>query len=1329
MIEDASNATLDLDDATPILENFSSSIYTLLGKIGEGGFGQVFKAVNNKTKQIVAIKLLTLNPEFDDSKRSRYIERFEREMLLGSHLQHPNIVRLLDKGQSGDELIYAVFEYIEGQSLKERLFELGPLEPVEAAELMAQVLDALVHAHSLGIVHRDIKPANIMLTNTGAKIHAKILDFGIGALVNEARQLDYKTITLTQETLGTPSYSAPEQLRGEPPTPKTDLYVWGLVLIECLTGAPAISGSSLASIFQKQLNPVSVPLPPALVGHPVADLLRRVLNKKVNDRSGSALEVYRDFTALNFATLVGDIGQVFPRNSPSDLSRGSSSVGETLVGTENFLYSGLTERKQITVMCIKLSLRSFATELLDHEVVNTLHRDKKAQCVDVAQRYGATYVGALGNTLLFYFGYPSSSDNDGRLCARAALELVSLLTRRNALTRYSLGVVAEASIGIHSGLVTVYADALPEGDTPDIAMSLSQAAQANQILCSEATRKILESYIEFEPAKTMVLGVDAKETALFSLTGERLVEAFGFLRASHRHRSFIGREKELEMLKSLLLGTDKKAAHVYGEAGIGKSRLVFELRNNASEYTHFVAQCLPEYKNNALYPILTILKYKYSLDALKGDAAVKRLQGILEGQVAIDAKQAIAVLCAWLNLTPPEGLAASASLSPEELKQVLFKAVTYLLCRRDDSELNNSSLFLFEDMHWADPTSIEFIQNWLVSDIFLDSGHVFVSTSREHLPQSLVGVIHCLVAVDKLSANHSSEFISHLFDRQKVSATVTNTVVSRTDGIPLFIEELVSMLKQKELVHFVNAMVDFVDANSVIEVPNSLRDSLQQNLDRLGSAKDTAQLASAIGREFSHELMVQCAHQDEAQLQLALNELLNAELIYVQRRVGGDSYIFKHALVRDAAYESMPPTRRKEMHRQIAVSLSLAGTGAGSDNTGLLAMHWGQAGVYDKAIEYGNIAANSALKRTSSDEVITQAMKIQEWIDHLDVTAQIDAKLTNYGLLTSAYMETKGWASDEVLKYSEASINLLKSTDRTDELVSRLWWKMLNSIVSGRRQQLDVLSRELEDLIATTQNINKAAIKCIQGFYYFSEGDRRAAIAAFVRAIEYYGQPEDMSHQQIYGFDVGAYATVFLARAYADIDEQEKAYYYAELAVTQARSHANIPTLGLALMYHAIVHQQYNNHEEVIKSAGELISIADELNLPVYKGYGQMQYDWAVGNPSQASNVLTDLINTGSRFALGQFFSFYADAYANLNEHARALDIIEQSLALDQSINEPYYTSFLLLKKVQYSLCLPNCDKASLKLVLAQAENIAREQGATFVLNRIPQTSMALVKN
>ena len=194
--------------------------YQVVDRLGEGGFGSVYLARRHSARQLVALKLQRREP----SKRQpspRDDQRFEREAHLCAALRRPHIVQLLDQGRTEDGQLFAAYQYVPGETLKEYIRRKGPLVAVEAGELMTQVLDALVCAHAHGVVHRDLKPQNIMVSSTGARPQAKVLDFGIGAVIPGARDSDYKSLTLTNEMIGTPAYSAPEQLRGEPPTLKT----------------------------------------------------------------------------------------------------------------------------------------------------------------------------------------------------------------------------------------------------------------------------------------------------------------------------------------------------------------------------------------------------------------------------------------------------------------------------------------------------------------------------------------------------------------------------------------------------------------------------------------------------------------------------------------------------------------------------------------------------------------------------------------------------------------------------------------------------------------------------------------------------------------------------------------------------------------------------------------------------------------------------------------------------------------------------------------------------------------------------------------------------
>ncbi|MCF2858196.1 protein kinase [Pseudoalteromonas sp. SMS1] len=899
-----------------ILQRFESSKYELLNKIGEGGFGKVFKAKQLNTGQHVAIKFLAIDQHCDEQKKQRYIDRFKRETNLSSQLQHPNIVRLLNKGQIDEDLLYGVFEFVEGRSLREHLLIEGPFNALEATDIMLQVLDALIHAHNKCIVHRDIKPANIMLTKTGAKLHAKILDFGIGTFTQDNRQADFRTLTLTQETLGTPSYSSPEQLRGEPATTKTDLYVWGLVFLECLTGLPAMNGTSVAAIYHKQLSESHIPLPSALLSHPISGLLRRILKKSTTERVITGTEIFEELKSLNMSNLVG-----LATNMPVHPSFDDETVvyrpDELQIGSPTQQQTVYTEKKQITAVAIRFSTTFVDNRQHDLEVLDTLFKSQRNHFIDIASRYGAFHVGSVSDTSLFYFGYPTTSDNDTRLGARGSLEILSELASRNGLMREAHGAQLNIHIGIHTGMFVTYANATPEGYVASAAMALARTAKEKQILCSHDTQALLDHFYEFEHFVQLKLGQSYHPEQVYSLLGERKAEAFGFLRGTRSSHEIIGRTYEINQIQSLLStqSTQSQLIHIHGDAGIGKSRLLFEIRNQNPKLTFQLAQCLPEHQSNALYPILNLIKYKFGLDKLGGNEAYVLFKEKIKSHVdSINLEQAVSSLLIWLNLKL-DGKPLRAPSSPQVQKQLLFASV-YALIFNGNSQETSSSCLVIEDLHWADNMTEEFIA--YATPLLSNRSHLLCS-SRRVLPNALKNsCAYSEVSLAKLTEQDSSAFISNLFGGQKVSSDLYRVLVSRADGVPLFIEELVAMLKQKELIEFKGGAYCFSDPESINQVPLSLRESLQSNLESLGFAKDTVQRAALLGREFELKRLLSIVDISEPQLFADLQLLVEQGILIKQRKALSDHYIFRHALIKDIAYESIDKSSRIKWHLQAA---------------------------------------------------------------------------------------------------------------------------------------------------------------------------------------------------------------------------------------------------------------------------------------------------------------------------------------------------------------------------------------------------------------------------
>ncbi|WP_438465135.1 TOMM system kinase/cyclase fusion protein [Marinomonas sp. PE14-40] len=1279
--------TLDLS----IKNRFHSSNYQLIEMIGQGGFGMVFKARQISTDQIVAIKFLTLSSEFDSEKKQRYLERFQRETALSSRLQHPNIVRLLDKGVCDDDLVYAVFEYVDGKSLKELLSEKGALLPADTANLMGQVLDALSHAHEQGVIHRDLKPANIMLSKLGTKEHIKILDFGIGTLSNEVRQHDYKSITLTNETLGTPSYSAPEQLRGESPSVKSDIYVWGLVFIECLTGEPAITGNSLASIFHKQLSLSNVPIPTAVAGHPVANLLRRVLNKKVNERAGDAGLIYHDLKQININSLVGDLSvkpfstkndslNAIERFDTTDLDVSSNQQGvsenlsigfqETQINSSLDVNTSLIEKKQISILCVTLALKeikSLNSEFRELEQLDELHRDSKSQAIDIAIRYGAFHAGTLGDTLLFYFGYPSVSDNDSRLCARAALDITSNIKQRNSLLKVGQSLEIEARMGMHTGIVSHYSDAMPEGGAINVAMELARLSRTNQVLCSQASKRLLDGYIEFKYALNHSVGINKNLEVIHQLIGERLNEAFGFLRGSRSAHAFVGREGEITALKALIDNRhdDYRCAFICGEAGIGKSRLIYEIRNLANKHQFLIGQCLPEHKYSGLYPILSIIKNKYNYletdEDLERSNFVSNIKEVLAQFSDINESAAIPLILTWLNISIPDNM--KVVLLPIEIqRELLFSSLSYLLFY-DYFENNSEILFVMEDLHWVDPTTIEFLSYLSNSSILKVRKPLLILTSRKSKSKKLSNLISQNMHLTGLDYEKSKSFISKLFGRKHISNSVLTEVIKRADGIPLFIEELVSMMLDKKLVHHFNGVVDFVSKESAEFIPDSLLESLQQKIDSLVFSKETAQLSAVIGREFDYNVLIESSGFSNEKIQKDLRELFEKDLIYKQRKMDGDVYIFKHALVRDAAYEGISSSTKICFHNAIGESIEKINSDLNFELYETLSYHYEKSNNYSKSAINSMKSAESSLTKGLYEAALVYSKKANE--SYKKCESDFENKLINNQIMTTSTMMLYGWAGDEVQKLINESQILLSKIDNvnSNSLKLNTYWALATyNNVKGKHSEV---YRIIEDAL-NIDILNKdvfSALYALRAHSLWCQGLMDKALENVNLSLKFYDESGSLDHFVKFGHDTKVFSLSMKALIHATQGEKSKAKLCIESSFLHNKKINSPHSYCMAKVYWCACLYLMDDIDEMSSLIPEIKSIIYENKLVNWEGITNIFNSLLTLDIESAENNFNLLIGIGATQMQGFWNLIISEAEFKKGKVSGSIDRLDKSIS------------------------------------------------------------------
>ncbi|MEM7036784.1 MAG: TOMM system kinase/cyclase fusion protein, partial [Bacteroidota bacterium] len=949
--------------------------YTNPTLIGEGGYGLVYRAEQASTGQRVAIKVLKLDPAAEEMRRKYQIARFERETQLCAELSHPHIVTLLDKGWTKDEVPYAVFEYIEGETLKDMIVRQSGLSAEETGELMGQVLDALAAAHAKGIVHRDLKPHNIMIQQAGSQKHVKILDFGIGAFTREFRTNDYQSLTLTREVMGTPAYSAPEQLRGEPATVKSDLYAWGLVCIECLTGTPVMREDSVAEVFQQQLNAENVPLPPALAGHSLSELLRRALHKNARLRTGDAAGLYEDFRRINFSTLVGNISSLAPTTT--------ASANEAVTAANPMAWQDRrSEKRQITVLVVKLSLEVAPESSLDLETLDAILKDQINQVKDTIVRFGGYIAGSLGNNIQGYFGYPAVTDNDARRAGRTALEVMGNVRQRSALLHAQHGILLHVRMGIHSGQVLTPPNQIPEGAVPNMAIDLLYQTRPGTVIASEATKKLLEPYLEFEAPGNQRDAHLPHEANTWLITGERQTEALSFLRPWSANREMIGRETERNTLHGdwdAVKSGHGKAVVLHGQAGIGKSKMVYEIKKQVRSdgYIFREARSLPEHQNNALFPFLDMLRQHWGIAGMQDGAAIFQVLEKEIGAAGADLEKGLPVLCFWLSVPLQEGYSMPEE-TPDVQKQLLFELLETSIRHLGQEK---PLMLVIEDLHWLDPTGREFVE-YLLKDLAEKPFFLLMTTRPVFIPEWQQDTLS-YVELHPLNETSTEQMVSIVLEGKNIHTDALTYINDRADGIPLYLEELTRMLVEEGYLTDQDGTYQFAAETDIQAIPPTLQDLLNARLDRLGLAKETAQIAGTIGREFGYELLVRSSLRDEASIQTDLDALMDADLIYRQRKVNGDAYIFRHALIRDAAYDGMVSGARKDHHLRIAGTLKENFPETVEENPFEVARHLAGGEEFEEGSEFGIKAIAKQLERHSNQEAIDAGHSIRNWISKI----------------------------------------------------------------------------------------------------------------------------------------------------------------------------------------------------------------------------------------------------------------------------------------------------------------------------------------------------------
>ena len=686
------------------------------------------------------------------------------------------------------------------------------------------------------------------------------------------------------------------------------------------------------------------------------------------------------------------------------------------------------ERRHLTVLFCDLV---GSTEIASHldpeewrEIVAGYHR-AAAQAIE---RFGGSVAQYLGDGVMAYFGYPEAHDNDAERAARAGLAILDAISKLN---EHPTHPKLAARVGVDSGAVVVGAgagkDADVFGDAPNVAARVQAAAAPGTVLISADTHRLVSGLFVLEDRGAQALKGIERPVQLYRVVQPSGVR--GRLEAAAAARGltpFVGREDELRLLMSRwerALDSEGQVALIMGEAGIGKSRLLQRLHEQIMETPHTWVEAAAGalYQNTPFYPVSELLR---GLLTWRGDEPpeeqLAQLQSALE-LAGLKASEAVSLIAPLLNLPLPAKY-PPLSLSPEQQRRrLLATLVEWALGAARVQPI----VIAIEDLHWADPSTLELLQ--LLVEQGATARLLLLHTARPEFRAAWpLRTHHTQITLNRLSSRNVRTMVGQVAAQKALTEETVAAVVERTGGVPLFVEELT------------RAVLESGDAKLTgREIPVTLHDSLMARLDKMGPAKEVAQLGAVIGSEFSYELLHAVHPLAEEDLRRALRGLADAELLYVRGLAPEATYQFKHALIRDAAYEALLKSRRKDLHRLVASTIDDKFAAFKEAHPEVPARHWTEAGETEPAIAEWSKAGKAAEARNAFREALESYQQAMALLTLLPESPERDLReLELRELVVQMLNVTRGYAAPETREATERAAVLAEKSGNLTQLVA-----------------------------------------------------------------------------------------------------------------------------------------------------------------------------------------------------------------------------------------------------------------------------------------------------
>ncbi len=986
------------------------------------------------------------------------------------------------------------------------------------------------------------------------------------------------------------------------------------------------------------------------------------------------------------------------------------------------------ERRQVTVMFSDLVGSTALAASMDPEDLGEVVAAYQKCVVETVRRFGGFVAKYLGDGVLIYFGYPQAHEDDAERSVRAGLDLVAAVARLP--TRVSL----QARVGIATGLVVV-GDLIGSGEaqergivgeTPNLAARLQGIAQPNRVVIAEGTRKLLGNLFELQDLGPLDLKGVAGPLRAWAVLRAGFAESHFEAMHAAGLTALVGREEECELLLrrwAKAKNSEGQVVLLSGEGGIGKSRLIAALLERLAAEPHGRLRhfCSPQHTDSAFHPIIG------QLERAAGLTHDDTLQAKLDKLDAMRARAAIrvedAALFAEVLLLPNDGRYPALELDPQQRRQ---RALELLNLQIEALARSSPVLITFEDVHWIDPTSLEALGRVVERIAALRA--LLIVSFRPEFEAPWIGRPHVTaLTIGRLVRREVDAMIDRVVGNKFIPASLRQDIIERTDGIPLFVEEMTKAVLEAGAEGDGQRMVAAVPSPA-LAVPASLHASLMARLDRLGAAKEVAQIGAAIGREFSHALLAAVVRKPEAELSSALDRLSGSGLLFRQGVPPHATYLFKHALVQDAAYGTLLREPRRALHARIAETLESQFVEIAESRPELLARHCTEAGLIEKAAGLWGKAGQRSLERSALAEAAEQLARALAQIASLPPTPALRREEIKLQVaLITPLIHLHGFAAPKTKAAVERARVLIEQAEALGEppddpllLFSVLYGHWSASYIAFNG---DVMRGLAARFLALAEQ-QGAPIPLmighrIMGISLLCTGDIAAARAHQEEGIALYNPAEHRPLAVRFGQDARVVMWFYRAIASWLLGYPDAALADTNRAFADARAIGQAGTLMFALLHGSMVDILCGDYAATNAATDELAALAEQKGASFWKALGisiQGCVFAVTGKAADAVDMITSGIaasrSTGATLWVPVCFAYLTTAHAELGQFDDAWRCIGEAMSAVETTKERWYEAEVYRIAGEIALMAPQRDTAKAQAYFEHALAIARAQQA-----------------